>query len=257
KHAQALPYKGTIATTSDGRFILVQNATPATSVSVVDRLAGKFVAEITTPGCWIIVPYKSDPRRFATLCGDGALLSVTLDESGQPVARQRSRPFFDPDEDPLFVQTVNDGDRHFFVSFKGQVHGVDLAGAEPTFLQSWSLTSAKEQKQGWRPGGYQPLGLHSPSGRLYVGVHPKGHEGSHKEPAREIWAFDLKSQKRLQRVPGNAAIALAVSRGAASPRLFAYDGLKSAIVAYDALPRLAQRGRLEAVGESPTLMELQ
>lgn len=58
KHAQALPYKGVMGVTGDGRFILVQNATPASSIAVVDRKASKPVAEVPTPGCWGIPPRK-------------------------------------------------------------------------------------------------------------------------------------------------------------------------------------------------------
>ena len=37
KRAQSLPYQELLRTTADGRFLLLQNATPATSVTVVDR----------------------------------------------------------------------------------------------------------------------------------------------------------------------------------------------------------------------------
>src|SRR5690606_1047984 len=107
KHAQALPYKGTIAVTPDGRFILVQNATPASSIAVIDRRAEQHVAEIPTPGCWAILVAQSVANRFTTVCGDGSLITVTLDDAGQPAGQQRSERFFDPDADPVFVQTEN------------------------------------------------------------------------------------------------------------------------------------------------------
>ena len=50
KHSQSMPYRGKIRTSADGRLVMMQNSTPASSVTVVDRVAGKFVAEIATPG---------------------------------------------------------------------------------------------------------------------------------------------------------------------------------------------------------------
>jgi len=56
RRAQTLAYRGLVRTTANGRFVLVQNATPATSITVVDRQQRKVVAEIATPGCWGILP---------------------------------------------------------------------------------------------------------------------------------------------------------------------------------------------------------
>lgn len=255
KHAQALPYKGVIATSHDGRFIFVQNATPATSVSIVDRQSSRFVSEVTTPGCWIIIPAPNAANRFSTLCGDGTLLTITLDDKGQPVQRKRSPKFFNPDLDPIFVHTERIGNRHYFVSFQGLVHEVDLGSENAVFTPPWPLFSAADNKRGWRPGGYQPLAVHAGNNRLYVAVHPHGKEGSHKEPAKEIRAYDLASKKLIQRVPGHNAIAIAVS-GDQDPRLIAFDGLTNTLVAYQAADRLKLHKRLVGVGESPTLIEL-
>ena len=80
KHAQALPYKGTLTSTSDGRFVLIQNSTPASSISVVDRPAEKFVAEIDTPGCWIMLPSASNARRFSSYAEGDLEEAVRLSE---------------------------------------------------------------------------------------------------------------------------------------------------------------------------------
>ncbi|MGH8429541.1 MAG: amine dehydrogenase large subunit, partial [Solimonas sp.] len=55
KRAQALNYRGLVRATANGRFVLVQNATPATSITVVDLPQRKVVAEVQTPGCWGIL----------------------------------------------------------------------------------------------------------------------------------------------------------------------------------------------------------
>ncbi len=253
KHAMALPYHGVIRTSADGKLLFVQNATPAQSVSVVDLGTRRFVAEIQTPGCWIILPSQSYAPRFTTLCGDGTLLTVTLESDGSPKSMKRSARFFDPDADPLFVHAENVGDRYVFVSFRGRVHAANVGGEVATFEEPWSLVTPAEARQGWRPGGYQPLALHERSGKLYVAMHPRGAEGSHKNPAQEIWAFDLAAKKRVARVPGSNAIAIAASRDE-TPKLYAIDGVKMALVVYDTAPKLVQRRRMEGVAEAGTLL---
>ena len=255
KRAQTLPYKGTIATTPDGHFIIVQNATPASSVSVVDRKASKFLAEIPTPGCWAILPAASSNNRFSTVCGDGTLLTITLNADGTAAEQQRSERLFDPDKEPVFTQTESDGDNYYFLSFYGRVLSANLGGATAKIGAAFSLLDADDQKKQWRPGGYQPFALHKESGRLYVAMHPDGKEGSHKDPAAEIWAFDMASKKRVARVDGSHAIALAVSRGADKPLLFAVDAVGPSMASYSTQPTLAPLKRLEGVGEVPILIE--
>ena len=55
----------------------------------------KVVAEVTTPGCWGTLPAASHPARFAMLCGDGKIATVTLDDKGQVADRQASEKVFD------------------------------------------------------------------------------------------------------------------------------------------------------------------
>lgn len=256
RHAQALNYKGTLRTSSDGRWLYVQNATPATSVTIVDLQARKPVAEVATPGCWIVLPAHTVPTRFSTVCGDGTMLTISLDGNGQPTTQKRSEKFFDPDRDPIFIHGEQDGDTYRFVSYLGDVYTAHLGGETASFDAAWPLVSAAERKAGWRPGGYQVIAQHNESGRLFVGMHAGGKDGSHKWPAKEIWAFDIAAKKRIAKAPGSDAIAIGVSRGAA-PKLFAYDGVKGGIATYDADGKLKLAGRMDGVGETPTLMELQ
>lgn len=256
KHAQALNYKGTIRTSADGRFVLIQNATPASSVSVVDLTARKFVAEIPTPGCWIVIPSQTVANRFSTICGDGTLMTFVLDAEGKPQSSKRSRKFFDPQGDPIFVQTENVGERHFFVSFKGNIHTADLSGEEATFEPAWPLLGKTDEKLAWRPGGYQPLAVHRASGRLFVAMHSAGKEGSHKDPAREIWVFDLASKKRIGKLPGRNAIAIAASQDEA-PLLFGIDGRKMGLVVFEAGKTLRFKGELAPLAETAFNIETQ
>ncbi|HEY0878262.1 MAG TPA: amine dehydrogenase large subunit [Zeimonas sp.] len=255
RRAQALNYKGLLTVSSDSHWLFVQNATPASSVSVVDLRARRLASEVATSGCWLALPVPSRPNRFATLCGDGTIETITLDERGALASRSRSRPFFDPDVDPVFVHAERIGDRFFFVSYLGKVHEVDLGADTPRATGNWSMLDAEDARKAWRPGGYQLLAIHAKSGRLYVLMHPDGQEGSHKNPAAEIWAFDLATKKRVARIPGNNAISVAAIQEGA-PRLVALDAMTMGLVLIDAgeKPRVLQR--MDGVAEAATLIEM-
>lgn len=255
RHAQALPYKGLIRPSSDGRWLFVQNATPASSVTVVDLKARKFAFEVATPGCWIIMPSQTVGNRFSTLCGDGSLQTISLNDDGSFKSRIRSARFFEPDEDPVFVQSDNVGDRHYFISYKGVVHAADLSGDQPRLEAPWSLATGVDARKAWRPSGYQLLAIHRKTNRMFVSMHMGGKEGSHKDPAREIWVFDLAQNKRVARLPGHNAIALTVSQTDA-PKLFAIDGMTMGLAVFDASVKPRFLERMEQIGESATMMEL-
>ena len=184
-----------LAYSADGRFLYSTNLTPATSVSVIDVARNAAVSEIDTDGCVQAIP--SAVHRFTAICENGRLLTVTVDDSGHEAQRSVSDAFFDVDKDPVFVQSVPTPEGVDFVSFLGDVHGVDLTDNQVRFAPVWSLVSAKERGH-WRPGGQQLLAYNAPLQRLYVLMH-RGGPGSHKEAASEVWVFDAKAHKRLAR----------------------------------------------------------
>lgn len=254
KHAQALPYKGTVAPSIDGRFAFIQNATPLSSVTVIDRKANRVSAEVPTLGCWIILPAASNSHRFSTLCGDGSIITATLNEAGDQATQQRSAKLFDAEKDALFVQGEHIGDSYYFVSFLGNVHVINLGGETAQTVATWSLLNDEDKQGNWRPGGYQILALHAASKRLYVAMHDGGKEGSHKNAAKEIWAYDIESKQRIARVPGSNAIALAVTKEP-TPVLYAYDGLNLKFVRYQTTPELKVDGESAPIGDFAGLVE--
>jgi len=177
--------------TTDGRFLLVYNFTPSSSVSVVDLKARRFVGEVETPGCAFV--YPTAPRRFVMICADGSLLGVTLDESGQAAALNRSERVFDPDEDPVFEHVARLGSRLYLVSYKGKIYEVEGRGPVPQLVRSFSLPS-----EGFRPGGWQLVAAH-PNGLLYVLVHAGG-DWTHKQPGEEVWVVNLREGRRVDRI---------------------------------------------------------
>jgi methylamine dehydrogenase heavy chain len=188
---------GAAALSDDERFAALFNLTPATSMSIVNVETRTLVQELPTPGCSLV--YAAGPRRFASLCGNGALLLVTLDETGRVVDRTRSAPFFDPATDPVTEKAARWGDTWLFVSFEGYVHEVDLSAATPRFSAPWSLLSDAQREASWRIGGTKHLAVHQATGRLYSLVHQGGPD-THKDAGTELWVYDLVSRSRVQRI---------------------------------------------------------
>ena len=252
--AQSASYRSLIGLSGDGRFLYVQNATPATSISVVDLEQRKFVSEIQTPGCWSIQTWTQG-YRFSAICGDGRLLTITLDDQGQPTTRERSEPFFDPDQDPIYIHPEVIGDDRYFVSFKGDLYKIHLAGDKPVFTPPVSLLDARDRKEAWRPGGMQIMAVHRPSGTLFVNMHDKGTEGSHKSPSKEIWAFDLATLKRTARIPSNQAVAIVASQGAL-PLLYSLSAPKGEIYVRRITKGYPKLRTIPRVGDTPVFMEV-
>jgi methylamine dehydrogenase heavy chain len=253
KRAMALNYRSLVRMSADGRWLFVQNATPATSVTVVNMYERTMASEIPTPGCWGIYPPASSSDRFSTLCGDGTVATIMLDATGNAASRSISDKMFDADKDAWFIQGEQDGDLYRFVSFKGNIAVVDVGGDTASLEDTWALVrSADDRKQAWRPGGYQPLAVHPGSGRLYVAMHPQGAEGSHKNPAKEIWAFNLKTKKRIARMPGHAAIAVTASSN--GKRVLAIDIEKLSLVAIEVGAKPKARV-LTQVGDIPVQVD--
>jgi len=197
KRALNVLAEGNAAVLDDGRFVVVHNMTPATSVSVVDTAGRRFVTEIPTPGCALV--YAAGPRSFFSLCADGSLLAVTLDDDGQPSERHRSDRFFDPEADPITEKGVRVGDRWIFASFEGFAVPVELVGGEPRPGERWSLLDDADRAASWRIGGSQHLAAHAGLGRLYSLVHQGGTD-THKQPGTELWVYELATGARVQRI---------------------------------------------------------
>jgi methylamine dehydrogenase heavy chain len=193
----------------------------------------KVAAEIATPGCWAIYVPASRSDRFSSLCGDGTVSTVVLNSSGQQASRAVSAKLFDPDKDPLFMQGEEDGDTYHFVSYLGNISSIAIGGKTARLIGKWSLLT-EAADNGWRPSGYQPLAVHPGTGRLYVTMHSNGYDGSHTNPAEEIWGFDMNSKKRVVRMPGYDSIALEPSND--GKRLYAIDIMKAELVVIDLRP---------------------
>jgi len=255
RRAQSLPIKALLAVTPDSRYLLIQNATPATSVTVVDLPARKVVAEVPNPGCWGVIPWPSAPDRYSSVCGDGTLATVRIGADGKTQTLAPSKAFFDPDQDPVFMHYELLGNELIMVSYHGQVHAVALEGDRPTPREPWSLLDAASRNGRWAPGGYALFALDPETRRLYVGMHDGQAEGSHKNPAKQIWVVDLRTHKRVQRLPGELALSMALSR-TAPRKLFVLSAANNTLVGIDTANRKARPLRSAPVGETPIYLEM-
>ena len=96
------------------------------------------------------------------------------------------------------------------------------------------------------------------SGRLVVGMHARGTEGSHKNPAQQLWTFDLQQRKRLARGPGHAALSMVMTSGE-TPELIVLNAVDNSLVAIDPLRArgLDKPLRKSApFGETPVFIEV-
>lgn len=214
------------------KYLLSQNATPASSITVIDFATKAVLSEIPTAGCFGIYASPTTPGRFSTLCGDGAAVTINFDEKGAETSRKRSEKLFDPDTDALFIAGVPTGSKTIFVSFPGNVHVIDFSGEVATQEAPWPLVGPKEKAGNWRPGGYGNIAYSQDTKQLYVGMHPNGEEGSHKTPAAEIWKVDLAKKTVTARAKSDGATYLQVSKEA-HPLLFTVNGRLGSITKYD------------------------
>ncbi|HTV50845.1 MAG TPA: amine dehydrogenase large subunit [Steroidobacteraceae bacterium] len=207
--------------TPDGHYGLTFNLAPATAVTVTDLRARKSVGAIDVPGCGLI--FAQAAHRFSTLCADGSVATVSFDDNAK-ASIKRAAGVFDARNDPAFEHSA--WDKHhqmlYLITYHGEVVPVSLAADEAVPGRTWWLASAAERQAGWRPGGWQVSHFHSPRQRLYALMH-QGAEWTHKSSGHEVWEFDVRSGRRLQRIAlTEAAQSIAVSQDD-DPLLYVID----------------------------------
>lgn len=234
------------AITPDDRFLLVFNLNPATSVTVVDLEQEAVVNEIQMPGCTLIYPQASGG--YFSLCGNGGLMSIGMDAQGRETSRWSSPVFNDIDADPLSEKAALIGGVWYFITYAGEVQPVDTSVGEPAIMPRWWLTTEAEREANWRPAGWHGKAAHA-QGMLWVAMSPDGYNGSHKDPAAEVWLFDVKSQQRKARIALKVpALSIAASDGA-QPRLLVVN-IEGSLDVYDGLSG-AYIHSINAMGDTP------
>jgi methylamine dehydrogenase heavy chain len=235
--------------TDDDRFLLIYNFNPAQSVTVVDTKLRKFVREIEIPGCALV--YPTGPRSFFSVCGDGSLSLVELEDSGA-AHQKRTQPLFHLTDDPVTEKAVRIGRVWYFVSFAGRIYPLEADGQQAQMGAAWWLTSEADRKAGWRPGGIQQLAVNSQKSRLYAIMHQGGVE-THKDPGKDIWVFDVSSRQRVQQFPLKSLASSIQLSSDGEPLLYSIFIDAPDLDIYDAASGKLLRS-VAHVGTSPTLM---
>lgn len=250
KRANSITERYALTTSSDDRFVYIYNFTPSTSVTVVDVQARKAVNEIAISGC--ILNYPVGARRFASLCGDGSLQVLTLDDNGKEVSRHQT-PMFDPNQVKMVERAVAKGDTYYFTTTEGVVHPVDLSGDKPKFLPTWSLVSEDEKKAGWAPGGWQMMALAPQLDRLYVLMHPDHQPLMWEDPSTIVWVYDLKTRKKIGTLEAPGLMWSLHATSDANPLLLGTT-VTGDMEVFD-LKSGKHTGTVEKVAKTPTLIQ--
>lgn len=196
KRALITAMEGLTAFTDEQRMELVFNFTPASSVTVVDLVNRRVLGDIEIPGCSLV--YPSGKRGFSTLCGSGSVLTIRLDANGAVAGRTESKAFNPLDTDPLFTASTLVGGVRYFPSLHGRVQPLDMRGDEVKILPDWPLVSPADAVGEWRPSGWQLVA--GDEKLLYVLMQPQAHEGTHKDPATEVWVYNVTTKSRVKRI---------------------------------------------------------
>ncbi|HIG42033.1 MAG: amine dehydrogenase large subunit [bacterium] len=193
----ALPFRQYIGLLDDEKHLIVFNLTPAQSLSVVDIAKRKFVGEIKTPGCSLVMP--TEKRSFLQICGDGTLQLIQLDKKGGESARVRSEVFFDLEEDPVYDKPVPTKNSWLLISFEGKAMEATVDKGKVTISDAWSLTTDEDKEERWKPGGGQLIAFHQELDLMYVLMH-QGEEHTHEDAGSEVWIFDRAAQRRVAKI---------------------------------------------------------
>jgi len=248
----ALPFRHHIGLMGDRRHLAVFNMTPAQSISIVDVVDRRFVGEISTPGCAMIMP--TGERAFAMICGDGTLQLVRLDEGGKEASRSRSKSFFVVEEDPVFAAPIETDSGWLLVTHDGRAFEVATDGDELRIGRPWWLADEDDRAEQWRPGGSQPLAFHRGVDLLYVLMHQGGVD-THAEPGTEVWVIDVARKRAIARLALDVEATNILAGDEAKPKLYAYD-VNGKLHIYDGLA-LSLLRTIDEPGPSPTLVLLQ
>ncbi|HZO23379.1 MAG TPA: amine dehydrogenase large subunit [Steroidobacteraceae bacterium] len=250
KRSSNMPMMANATLTDDGRFLLIYNFTPAQSISVVDTRSRTFAGEIDTPGC--ALTYPTGARSFFSVCADGTLLDVRLDESGHATSQQRTAQMFQVQRDPVTEKAVRVRDTWYFVSYDGMLYPINISKSGLTPGPTWSLLSAADTAQKWRPGGLQQLAAQAGLNRLYSIMH-QGPRDTHKDPGKEVWVYDLARHARIQKIAmKNDSGSIQVTHDA-HPLLFSAFIESNILDVYDASSGAYLRS-VKDIGTTPTVL---
>jgi methylamine dehydrogenase heavy chain len=237
KKITILPFRTYIQLMGDGRHVGVFNMTPAASITIVDVMDRELVGEISTPGCALIMAVGNND--FLMICGDGTMQLIQLDSDGNESNRERSDTFFSVDEDPVFDRPVPFNGGWLLTSHFGQVFHVTVDGDDIEISDGWSMLSAEDTAENWRPGGGQLMSVHEGTGLMYHVMH-QGGDYTHHDPGTEVWVYNIASQRRIARIEMPVETSTIMVTQESEPKLIISDE-EGGLHIYDAIKMKLER----------------
>lgn len=218
---------------ADEKYLYIQNATPATSVTVVDLESGEVLQEVPSPGCFGIYPALQG-HSYSAICGDGTFTTFALSKDGKSFESQKSDKIFDAEKDPIYLAYDRAGADLLFISYKGVIHRLSDAGGVVETISTTPITEGVEG--GWGTSGYSVVSYNEANGIVFVPMAPDSYDGSHHHDATEIWAFDLANDELLYRSPVEGISSVLVTDDAV-PALYGLNIGKKLVVKYEVDPQ--------------------
>lgn len=242
--------EASVVMTADEQFLLVFNMNPGTSITVINLDSEVVVGEIPMPGCTLM--YPDTQRGFFSLCGNGGLVHLTLDDQGAEASRWSSEVFNDIDADPLSEKAAYIDGVWYLVTYQGEVQPIDVTGDRPSIEERWWLASATDRAANWRPAGWHGKAGNNTDGKakLWVAMTPDGYNGSHKDPATEVWLMDVSARSMLKRITLEVP-ALSIDVNQANDLLVV--NIEGNLDVYDGLTG-AYRHNIRALGDTPYMV---
>ncbi len=178
------------------KYLVLYNFSPAQSVSIVDLENRKFISEISTPGCGMVMPVEN--ASFLMICGDGSLQLVQLADDGTEQSRSRSDIFFSVENDAVFDRAARTSAGWLLISHAGLAYDVAVKDATISIGEPWPLVSVDEREEAWRPGGSGLISVDIKKDLAFVLMH-QGKVDTHHKPGTELWIFDTQKHRRVKR----------------------------------------------------------
>ena len=91
------------------------------------------------------------------------------------------------------------GGVRYFPSLHGRIQPIEIKGDGVEVLPDWPLVSAADAAGHWRPSGWQLIASDDQK-LLYVLMQADAHEGTHKDPANEVWVYNPATKARVKRL---------------------------------------------------------
>jgi methylamine dehydrogenase heavy chain len=103
--------------------------------------------------------------------------------------------------DPVYDYAVPTDEGWMFVSFDGKVFEATVENDRIQVSEPWSIIDPNDEKSAkWRIGGRQPFAYNAATGLLVTLMHEGGGQETFEDPGTEIWAFDVRQQRRGYRL---------------------------------------------------------